>query len=466
MGTFFLAVLDFLTVLCILYLAASLRENIVPLIFRNAPPFTLEPLKHSWIVLLWMLILAYNGGYTQRFTFWDEVKFLWNSVFLISIIIFTVLFIRKLGGEFSRALIINMVVLALVLHPPIRVLSKRLLYRLGLMRKKLVIVGTGEAARTAMLAIKNEPNLGYEVAGFIDDGTENPGRVEGMKVHQFVDGIDRYIKACAINDVLIAKPELEREALVSLINRVQHLVENTLYIPDIAGTAVLGVQIRHFFGKQALVLEVKNQLARPLKYISKRVMDYMAGIALFLLLALPMLAVGMLIKLTSRGPAIFKQERIGRHGRSFMCYKFRTMYEDAEDRLKDILASDEEARAYWEGYRKLKEDPRVTRLGRFLRRTSLDELPQILNILKGEMSLVGPRPYLPDERIAFKDSEDLILIVPPGITGLWQVSGRSGLPYEERLNLDLWYVRNWSVWLDIVILLKTIRAVLKAKGAY
>jgi undecaprenyl-phosphate galactose phosphotransferase len=141
------------------------------------------------------------------------------------------------------------------------------------------------------------------------------------------------------------------------------------------------------------------------------------------------------------------------------------MYRDADERLKSILANDPEARREWETFWKLKDDPRVTPVGRFLRNTSLDELPQIFNVLMGEMTLVGPRPYLPREWDALEEHSDIIHGVQPGITGLWQVSGRSNSSYEQRLSLDSWYVRNWNLWLDIVILMKTIKVVIKKEGA-
>jgi undecaprenyl-phosphate galactose phosphotransferase len=148
-----------------------------------------------------------------------------------------------------------------------------------------------------------------------------------------------------------------------------------------------------------------------------------------------------------------------------MCYKFRTMYLDADERLQGILERDPAARAEWERHWKLKDDPRVTDMGKFLRKTSLDELPQIFNVLRGEMSLVGPRPYIQNEEKFLHDFKDPILSVLPGITGLWQVSGRSNTSYNYRIALDSWYVRNWNLWLDIVILIKTIPVVFKTEGA-
>jgi undecaprenyl-phosphate galactose phosphotransferase len=175
----------------------------------------------------------------------------------------------------------------------------------------------------------------------------------------------------------------------------------------------------------------------------------------------------LLIKLDSPGPAIFSQERIGRKGRPFKCYKFRTMFKDAEEKVEELLHTNENIRREWEQARKIKEDPRITKIGKFLRTTSLDELPQLMNVLKGEMSLVGPRPAIQEEiEEYYRDTAELYFSVPPGITGLWQVSGRSTTGYDYRIALDSWYVRNWNLWLDVVILLKTVKVVLKREGAW
>ncbi len=465
-GVFLLISADILTLSAFFFIAAIIRENIIPLLFQDVPPFEYGLGMYYWIFPIWFFILSYEGAYSKRFAFWDEARLLSKCTLFASLTIFTVLFIGKQGAAFSRILLLTMSLLSLLLFPVIRTSIKRLIYSFGLMKRKVLILGTGEAGRLALAALRNEPNLGYDVAGFIDEEPNGQRDIDGVRIHRYIDKIDRYIKRGVIHDIVIAKPELDKERLVRIINAIQHKVENTLYIPDISGIAVLGTELRHFFNEQAIVIEIKNNLARPFNYLAKRLFDYTAGFVLFLLLLAPLLVITLLIKMTSRGPAIFMQQRIGRGGRPFMCYKFRTMYLDAEKRLKHILATDPEARAEWEEHRKLRNDPRVTGLGKFLRETSLDELPQIFNVLKGEMSLVGPRPVVQEEiEKYYKENAEFYLRVPPGITGLWQVSGRSNTSYEYRVSLDAWYVRNWNLWLDIIILLKTVRVVLKKEGA-
>lgn len=166
------------------------------------------------------------------------------------------------------------------------------------------------------------------------------------------------------------------------------------------------------------------------------------------------------------GPIVYKHRRVGKDGKEFDCYKFRSMCVDSTERLTKLLATDPAAKEEWDRTFKLKNDPRITRSGEFLRKTSLDELPQLLNVLKGEMSLVGPRPIVQKEVPRYKEFIKEYYMVPPGITGMWQVSGRSDIDYPERVSMDSWYVHNWSIWLDIVLLWRTVKVVLDHKGAY
>lgn len=436
----------------------------MPLMLKNLPEYHYDFASYWWIFVVWLAVMLYEEGYSRRFAVWDEVKFVWKSAFFSSVAILTMLFLMKRGQEYSRILVITMFALVVILFPIIRLWAKKLLYSAGLMRRKILIVGSGEAAVSAYNAITNEPNLGYQIAGFVDD---NPATSKtcGCHVHPGIARIDRYIKNASIHDVVVAKPELDKDSLMALISRIQHKAENTLFIPDIKGIAVAGTELRHFFKEQTMIIEIKNNLAQPLNYLTKRLIDYTAGLIVFVLSVPLLLFIARLIKKDSPGPAMLRQERIGKNGRHFLCYKFRTMHEDAEVRLERILENDPGAKEEWEKYWKLKNDPRITKVGRWLRSTSLDELPQVINILKGEMSLIGPRPYLPREKEFLAEEGQTILKLPPGITGLWQVSGRSDTSYDFRLAMDSWYVKNWDLWLDVMIVFKTGGAVLNRDGA-
>ena len=466
MGPIILFFGDIVILFLITALAIIVRD-VIPRVISFFPAFTRDISYAWWFFPVWLIILAYEGAYTRRFTFWDEVKLLWKAAFFATLAILTIVFIGQIGLSVSRTVVVLIGLLSLILFPLLRLSLKRWLVRTGLLRRRVLILGANETGVLALHALRGEPNLGYEVVGFLDDAQMAAHScVEGVKVHRGIGQVERYMTNCDIHDVVIAVSDQGKEQVNRLVNRLQHKAASVLYFPDYTGLAVVGTELRHFFHDQAFALEIKNNLAEPLNRYTKMAFDYLVGTVLVLLLLVPFALIALLIRATSAGPAIYRQQRIGRNGRAFHCYKFRTMFCDADERLKDILDSSPEARSEWEQYRKLKNDPRVTPLGRFLRETSLDELPQIINVLRGEMSLVGPRPVTQEEiEKHYRDSAELCFSVLPGITGLWQVSGRSDASYDYRVSLDSWYVRNWNLWLDIVILLRTVLVVTKREGA-
>ncbi len=381
--------------------------------------------------------------------------------------VFTILYLGKFGEQVSRTVLVVMGIISFPLLPIIRTNAKKLIMKMGLLKSKVLILGAGKTGELIFNALRRDRNLALEVVGFLDDDPAKIGKkIDGIKIHSGVDKARKYIGRCGINDIIIAMPGCSKDKIISLVNELQHQAESIILIPDLFGITVLGTNLQHFFQEQAIGLEVRNNLAEPVNRIIKKLFDLALSIFLLLVLALPMAIIALLIRMDSKGKAIFSQERRGINNKPFQCYKFRTMYHDAETRLSSILVNSDEARKEWDINRKLAHDPRITRIGTFLRQTSLDELPQIFNVLKGEMSLVGPRPVTSKEiDDYYKKDAELCFGVTPGVTGLWQVSGRSNTSYQYRIALDSWYVRNWNLWLDIVILFKTIRVVVRREGA-
>lgn len=466
-GTFLLFIADIGTVFIVLKCSLFIRLNVLPHFFRfpDYPPKNIT--FFWWIFPVWLFFFAYEGLYSKRFSFWDEVKMLWKVAALSTLGVFTILYLGKFGEQVSRTVLVVMGVISFPVIPVIRINVKRLLMSTGLLKSKALIIGAGKTGELIFKALKRDPNLGLNVIGFLDDDPAKVGKkIGGIRIHGGVDKAHKYIGRSGIDEVIIAMPGCPKEKVFSLINNLQHRTGNILLIPDLFGLTVLGTNLQHFFQEQTIGLEVRNNLAKPVNIIIKKVFDLVASLLLLIVLSLPMLVITLLIRLSSKGPAIFTQERIGRKDKPFKCYKFRTMFIDAEERLDLLLQDDPDAQSEWNNRWKLRDDPRVTTIGRFLRRTSLDELPQIFNVLKGDMSLVGPRPVTRREIDEYyREQATLCFGVPPGVTGLWQVSGRSNTSYEYRIALDSWYVRNWNLWLDIVILLKTIRVVIRKEGA-
>jgi len=232
------------------------------------------------------------------------------------------------------------------------------------------------------------------------------------------------------------------------------------FIPDLLDILTVHTAIESLRGVP--LVSVREPPISGLNAVIKRAFDFCSALVSFALCAPLMMVIGLLIKLDSPGPVFFRQERAGRYGKPFRMWKFRTMVADAEQQLSQLVDVEKLEQPVF----KLKEDPRVTRVGRWLRRTSLDELPQLINVLRGEMSLVGPRPEQVDLAKRYTASQAQRLLVKPGITGSMQVSGRGDLPFEERLKLELAYIENYSLWEDVKILLRTIPAILSTRGAY
>ncbi len=467
LGTAILLLGDFMTLLLALQGALYLREYVLPL-FLDFPEF--PPIDYRyfwWIFPAWIFFLVYEGLYTRRFSFWDEVKALWKVIAFATLAAFSILYLGKVGEQFSRTVLVVTGIMALPLFPIIRTNIRRLLVTAGLLNSKVLILGAGKTGELIFNALKHDINLGLKVVGFLDDDPDKWGRtIGGIKIHRGVYNARQYIGRCGIDNVVIAMPGCNKDKILELVNRLQHKARNILLIPDLFGITVMGTNLQHFFQEQAIGLEVRNNLAQPLNRLIKKLFDMTASVIFLAVLSLPMLLIALLIRMTSKGPAIFSQARVGKKGSIFQCYKFRTMYYDADTRLEQLLKNDPGARHEWNSRWKLAADPRITPVGKFLRQTSLDELPQIFNVLTGRMSLVGPRPVTRaeiDEH--YREQAALCFVVPPGITGLWQVSGRSNTSYKYRIALDSWYVRNWNIWLDIVILFKTVRVVIRREGA-
>ncbi|MEM7828573.1 MAG: exopolysaccharide biosynthesis polyprenyl glycosylphosphotransferase, partial [Candidatus Aenigmatarchaeota archaeon] len=279
------------------------------------------------------------------------------------------------------------------------------------------------------------------------------------------ENIHDLMERLKINSVIISEVYSKD---IDFVTKIRRSAKNVFILPDSSSLFSYYSYLFSTIYSDTLVLSIKNNLKEPFNIITKRLFDVAFCILLLPLILPTMFIIAILIKVDSKGPAIFKQRRMGRGGKAIMIYKFRTMYMNSDEILKDYLMNNPHAREEWELFRKLKKgDPRITRIGKFLRRTSLDELPQIFNVLKGEMSLVGPRPVSEEEiEKYYREFSDFYYEVQPGITGLWQVSGRNETDFPRRVFLDSIYALNWSLWLDIVILIKTIKSVVKGEGAY
>lgn len=455
--------------------AAFLTRKMLPY-FSPAVPELLFSLNYFlklwWLALIFPFFIAYERLYFNKHPFWDETYKLLKAVTFAVLGVLALVSLGKMTDQISRLTILLIWFYGLLVFPLFRLAGKHALYRAGLWKENIIIIGAGQAGVETAKGIQSQTYLGYNLIGFLDDADDKIGtsiEIEGIsyKVFGRTKNFKKFINKLGVSTIIIAIPSLPVDKLAKLTNHIQKFVRNILVVPDVKGIALTNTELQHLFVQQLFLLKINNNLKSTPNRFIKRTFDMTVSL-LFLPVLVPIIGLlGFLIKLDSPGPIFFRHTRIGRHGRRFSIFKFRSMHGDAEKRLRNLLDSGRSSRQEWETFYKLKDDPRITRMGKFLRMTSLDELPQIFNVLKGEMSLVGPRPVLLEEITKYyKEHADYYYLVRPGITGLWQVSGRNDIDYNARVRLDAWYVLNWSLWLDIVMLLKTIRVVLKRDGAY
>ncbi|HDX2404507.1 TPA: undecaprenyl-phosphate galactose phosphotransferase WbaP, partial [Escherichia coli] len=419
----------------------------------------------GWILLHWLLAVCCVGWYSIRLrhyfyrkTFWFELKEILRTLVIFAIIEIAV--IAFTTWSFSRALWVITWIFILLLVPFSRILTKYLLNKLGYWQRDTWIIGSGNNAIEAYKAIISEKNLGLKIIGFIasEGGVRAGETINGIKV--ISNDIDWLRGEDKKTQFIVAVESHQSEMRNSWLRNF--MIQGFRYvsvIPTLRGMPLDSTDMSFIFSHEVMIFRVQQNLAKWSSRTLKRLFDIIASIAIIILLSPVLLYISRLVK-KDGGPAIYGHERIGQDGKPFKCLKFRSMVTNSKDVLNELLQNDPEAKREWDTTFKLKNDPRITKIGAVLRRTSLDELPQLFNVLKGEMSLVGPRPIITAELERYNEEVDYYLLSKPGMTGLWQVSGRSDVDYETRVYLDAWYVKNWSMWNDIAILFKTVGVVL------
>ena len=350
--------------------------------------------------------------------------------------------------------------LGLLLVAPLARHFVKVMMRSSWWGKPVIVLGTHQVGSHIVDVLQKEWQLGFRPVGFFDSrmGPED-GPHPGI-----LDGAVAMARKYGVDTAVFTMVGTEPEHLVTLVNQASTSFRYVMVMPNLGGITNSAVTARNFMGNFAL--EIKHNLLFPWARRTKHALDLLLTVVGGLLISPLLLTIVILIKMDSPGPAFYGHRRVGAGGKHFRCWKFRTMYTNAEQLLDKFLQGNPHLRAEWEQTFKLRDDPRVTRVGRFLRKTSLDELPQLWNVLLGQMSLVGPRPIVDAEISRYDAVYELYQRIKPGISGFWQVSGRSDTSYAERVKLDAYYVHNWSVWLDLVILVRTVGIVMLGRGAY
>ncbi|AKG70721.1 UDP-phosphate galactose phosphotransferase [Serratia fonticola] len=463
---FLLAISDFISFILSLVLAITVIVFFEKDVNKYIPSSEM-PARILTHIMLAVLCVAWFWvrlrHYSYRKPFWFELKEVFRTILIFAVLDLALVAFSK--WQFSRYVWVFTWCSALILVPLARSITKKLLIKFGMWQKHTIIIGSGRNARDAYAALQSEEVLGFAICGFYSSQDECEKEIFGVQVICNED--DLWMKCDPETTQFIVALEFEEHFLRDLwLKKLsKHRCRSVSVIPTLRGVPLYGTEMSFIFSHEVMILRISNNLAKRTSRFLKRTFDILGASLIITLLSPILLALTYLVS-KDGGQAIYGHERIGRDGNKFKCLKFRSMVMNSQEVLKELLSNDPDARAEWDRDFKLKNDPRITRVGKFIRKTSLDELPQLFNVLKGEMSLVGPRPVIEAELERYAGDVDYYLMAKPGMTGLWQVSGRNDVDYDTRVYFDAWYVKNWSLWNDIAILFKTINVVLKRDGAY
>lgn len=423
---------DLVAIFLSIFIAISLRKSLGLLFIL--PEIDYSYVAFTYVYLILILMMAYLGIYTKRYDFWHESRLVLQASFLSFIILLSALALGQNAEYYSRSTLVLIFICCAVVLPMAKLLIKGILYKFGIWQLPAKVISENDLFKNELFEDKY---LGYVKA-----------KNSEHKI-VFIDG-----------------SSFDKDKLNTIIEDNIRNSREIIFTPILSGYDFSHSYIYNIFNTRTNIFTLENELLSKTNRISKLLLDYILVLSTSIFWLPILIFIALWIKKEDpRGNIFFMQRRLGVNGKEFMCYKFRSMYSD-QSFMQEWLEKNPEEVAYYRMYHKYMNDPRITKIGSFLRKTSLDELPQLLNVLRGEMSLVGPRPYMIIEKKDIGKKAPLVLAVKPGITGIWQVSGRSDVNFETRVEMDVWYMKNWSLWNDFVILIKTFQTVFKRDGAY
>jgi Undecaprenyl-phosphate galactose phosphotransferase WbaP len=455
-----LILVDVLTISSAVLLSALIRRLLEPVMGGNVNwPVILNGLI---FYVIFNLFFAWLNGLYPGFGLAavHEMQKVIYVVTMASIFLGVFLFLQQLGLAYSRLVFLLTWFLSALFMMLGRFALRNRFSHFTWWGVPMVIIGTPENAKPVIEKFIQNRRLGFRPVCYFDPDLTADQPILGVRAVDSKTALQHLAADAGIQYAVFTNPMDDVNALN--FHWMRDVFPNILFVLNTAPFGSLWVKPIDLHG--TLAIETNYHLLNQREKIIKRILDMLLTL-LLLLVSLPLFGLlALLVKLGSKGPILYKQKRLGVNGTLFDSFKFRTMYANAEEKLQALLAEDPQASQEYEKFHKLTHDPRVTRIGKFLRRYSLDELPQLINVLKGDMNLIGPRSYLPREMPAMGDYARIILKVKPGITGWWQVMGRNATSFEERLQLDEYYISNWSIWLDIYIAIKTVWVLISGKG--
>ena len=390
-----------------------------------------------------------------------ELRRLGLAITLGFLVLVALIPVTRLDQAYPRRVLLLCWISAIVVTPLLRSIVRAFVCHKPWWGVPVAVFHTGDESTEIVRELELHPEIGLRPVVLLSSSYRG-GRAPSVPIVDI--HLAASVRASGVERAMIALPETGSAKLLEDLEKFESLFPRLMIIHSSAVLYSLTVNARQLAG--CLAVEVRRDLLLPLPRLTKRSIDLFLVCLILPLVTLPLLLIGLLVRLESPGPIFYSQHRVGRGQRKFRIWKIRTMKTNADELLREALAKDGKLREEWLRDRKLRHDPRITRVGKLLRKTSLDELPQLWNVLRGEMSLVGPRPIVEEEVSAYGQNIALYCRVAPGLTGLWQVSGRSAMSRRDRVRLDSYYVRNWSPWLDLHILARTASVVLTGEGAY
>ena len=450
---------------CVALFAALRLVAYIPLHLTNLRgPAVVMPFIYLVVPVLWGLTFLVLSVYDPKrvYKVMDELQIVAIATVASALLFAGLLFLAH--RDFSRWVFIIFVVLDLVLLLGWRVMV-RLLFRISRVptaEHRVLIIGAGDVGQRVGTMIRDYESMGLTLAGFLDEVTPRVAVDQDFVLHVLgrVEDVREVVQRSNINDVVIALPQRDYAQINELVLALHDLPVQVRVVPDYFSLALYRASVEDFGGLP--MINLRDPALNDVQRFVKRLFDLTLAGILTLIVLLPMVIITVLIKLDTKGSTLFRQQRVGENGRLFSMYKFRSMIDGADSMVEGMTEHTDDGHLLF----KKANDPRVTRIGRFLRHTSLDELPQLFNVLKGDMSLVGPRPELPWLVGQYEPWQHKRLAVPQGMTGWWQINGRADKPLHLHTEEDLYYVQNYSLWMDIYILLKTPWVVVRGKGAY
>ncbi|MDX1993895.1 MAG: sugar transferase [bacterium] len=441
-------------------------EILRPLLEINRAPFA-PYLPYYAVFAAWLFFNYRGSGLYQRVrgrALMEEIYSIINGVANATVVVMALSFIFQ-PLVFSRLMILYVAAFAIALHVTARVVQRGIEAQQrakGIGLQRVLLVGADEVGRAVLRTVIARRELGYTAVGYLDDdpdrGSVDLGRVRGLGG---LDNLESVIRQYAVDMVIITLRWSNYDRILELVEIARDAGADVRVVPDVFQLNMKQVQVENLDGIPLLGVHGHVRLQGTSR-LMKRAIDLGLVIVASPVLLLVFLTVALAIRLETPGPIFYRQKRVGEHGREFYIYKFRSMIPDA-DKYRDHLVKSLQLDPR---HPKIPDDPRITRVGRFIRRTSLDELPNLINVIRGQMSLVGPRPPTPDEVALYESWHMQRLQTMPGMTGLWQISGRSDVPFDEMCLLDIYYIENWSIQLDAQILMMTVPRVLLRQGAY